>query len=142
MKIATSFLAALLLPHAWAFSPAPRPPSRNTALAISVDPMVVAAAGMAVVAGGASVLISAKIREIDAQQASATTPVPSPATAAPAESSSPPAAIPDEKQDLSIPYDAAAQLAYKKAGSQGDYAAFKAKYEADAVADVIAKRKA
>lgn len=41
--------------------------------------------------------------------------------------------------DLSIPYDAAARLAYEKAGSPGDYQAFKTKYEADAVAEVKAK---
>lgn len=43
--------------------------------------------------------------------------------------------------DVSIPYDAAARLAYDKAGGTGDYPAFKAKYEADAVAEVIAKKK-
>ena len=47
------------------------------------------------------------------------------------------AAAPGE--DVSIPYDAAAKLAYDKAGGKGDYAAFKEKYEADAVADVKAK---
>jgi hypothetical protein len=44
-----------------------------------------------------------------------------------------------EPIDVSIPYDAPARLAYEAAGSKGDYAAFKAQYEADAVADVIAK---
>ena len=43
------------------------------------------------------------------------------------------------KVDVSIPYDAAARMAYEKAGSKGDYAKFKAQYEADAVADVIKK---
>jgi hypothetical protein len=42
--------------------------------------------------------------------------------------------------DVSIPYDAAAALAYAKSDKKMDYAAFKAKYEADAVADVISKR--
>jgi len=45
----------------------------------------------------------------------------------------------EESVDLSIPYDAAAKLAYEKAGSPGDYAEFKTKFEEDAVADVIAK---
>jgi UDP:flavonoid glycosyltransferase YjiC (YdhE family) len=44
--------------------------------------------------------------------------------------------------DLSIPYDAAARLAYEKAGSKGNYEEFKAKYEKEAVAQVIAKKKA
>jgi hypothetical protein len=45
-----------------------------------------------------------------------------------------------ETVDLSIPYDAAARLAYDKAGQPGDYEAFKTKYETDAVADVKAKK--
>eukprot|EP00977_Amphora_coffeiformis_P002596 scaffold482_cov266-Amphora_coffeaeformis.AAC.59 len=60
-------------------------------------------------------------------------PAPTP-TSAPAPASSGAA-------DLSIPYDAAARLAYEKAGSPGDYASFKAKYEADAIAAVKAKQK-
>lgn len=52
-----------------------------------------------------------------------------------------PPASPSGATDLSIPYDAAARLAYEKAGSPGDYASFKAKYEADAVAEVKAKQK-
>ena len=50
------------------------------------------------------------------------------------------AAAPAFDGDISIPYDAAAKLAYEKAGSPGDYAAFKTKYEADAVAAVKAKQ--
>ena len=42
--------------------------------------------------------------------------------------------------DVSIPYDAAAKLAYEKSGKSMPFDAFKAKYEADAVADVIAKK--
>jgi len=49
---------------------------------------------------------------------------------------------PSSSIDVSIPYDAAARLAYEKAGSKGDYAAFKTKFEADAVADVVSKQKA
>jgi len=41
--------------------------------------------------------------------------------------------------DLSIPYDAAAKLAYEASDKSIAYDAFKAKYEADAVADVMAK---
>jgi hypothetical protein len=42
--------------------------------------------------------------------------------------------------DVSIPYDAAAKLAYEKSAKSMPFDAFKAKYEADAVADVIAKK--
>ena len=47
-----------------------------------------------------------------------------------------------EVVDISVPYDAAAMLAYEAAGSKGDFAAFKATYEADAVAMVTAKNAA
>jgi hypothetical protein len=42
--------------------------------------------------------------------------------------------------DISIPYDAAAKLAYEASDKSMKYADFKLKYEADAVADVISKR--
>ena len=45
-----------------------------------------------------------------------------------------------EPVDVSVPYDAPAALAYEKAGSPGDYEAFKTQYEADAVAAVKAKQ--
>jgi hypothetical protein len=61
----------------------------------------------------------------------------SPAAAAPAKVTQAVAAV----VDISIPYDAPARLAWEKAGSKGDYAAFKTKYEADAVADVTKKHK-
>jgi non-homologous end joining protein Ku len=44
--------------------------------------------------------------------------------------------------DIAVPYDAAARLAYEAAGSPGDFDAFKATYEADAVAMVTAKKTA
>ena len=73
---------------------------------------------------------------------SAPAPSASPAPA-PAPSASPaPAVSSTGGVDLSIPYDAAARLEYEKAGKPGDFGAFKAKYEADAVAKVIAKKKA
>jgi hypothetical protein len=43
--------------------------------------------------------------------------------------------------DLSIPYDAAAMLAYEEAGKPGDFESFKKKYVADTVAMVKAKTK-
>ena len=42
--------------------------------------------------------------------------------------------------DISIPYDATAQLAYQQAGSKGDFEAFKAQYLKDAIALVVAKK--
>jgi hypothetical protein len=45
-----------------------------------------------------------------------------------------------EPVDISIPYDAPAALAYEASDRSMDYADFKLKYEADAVADVISKR--
>jgi len=42
--------------------------------------------------------------------------------------------------DVSIPYDAAAKLAFDASDKSMAYADFKVKYEADAVASVIAKR--
>jgi hypothetical protein len=43
--------------------------------------------------------------------------------------------------DVSVPYDAAAMLAYEKAGKPGDFASFKTKYLADTVAMVKSKQK-
>ena len=42
--------------------------------------------------------------------------------------------------DISIPYDAAAKLAYEASDKKMAYSDFKPKFEADAVADVIAKQ--
>jgi hypothetical protein len=47
----------------------------------------------------------------------------------------------DEDVDISIPYDAAAKMAYEAADSKGDYAEFKENYEKTAVEDVIKKQK-
>lgn len=43
--------------------------------------------------------------------------------------------------DVSVPYDAAAMLAYEEAGKPGDFASFKTKYLADTVAMVKSKQK-
>jgi uncharacterized protein (DUF2252 family) len=48
--------------------------------------------------------------------------------------------IPPPKIDISVPYDAAAQLAYQAAGSVGSFDQFKKDFETKAVADVIAKK--
>lgn len=52
----------------------------------------------------------------------------------------PSAPLASKEIDISIPYDAAAQLAYQSSDMGMDYAAFKEKFEADAVAAVIAKQ--
>ena len=97
-----------------------------------VDPTVIAAVGVALIGGVGSAVLSSKIREMDEQEGgSAAGTTTTSAAAAPTPSSS--------SIDVSIPYDAAARLAYDKSGGSGDYEAFKTKYEADAVKEVIAK---
>jgi hypothetical protein len=51
-----------------------------------------------------------------------------------------PNAVAEAPADLSVPYDAAAKLAYEASDKSMAYGDFKTKYEADAVAYVIAKR--
>ena len=53
-----------------------------------------------------------------------------------------PAAAPASIVDLSIPYDAAAKLAFEGSDKTMEYSAFKEKFEADAVVDVMAKKSA
>ena len=48
--------------------------------------------------------------------------------------------IEEEDIDISVPYDAPAKLAYEASDKSMEYDEFKAKYEADAVADVISKQ--
>jgi len=62
-----------------------------------------------------------------------------PKAAAPAAAA--PAAAAPASDDISVPYDAAAKLAYEKSDKSMEYGAFKTKFEADAVADVTAKQK-
>ena len=62
-------------------------------------------------------------------------------TTAPKEVGMPSAPSSIGSSDLSVPYDAAARLAYLKSDKSMTYDAFKVKYEADAVADVKAKQK-
>jgi hypothetical protein len=101
--------------------------------------VVVAAIAVAVMAVG-----TGKMREVDKDSRERALATPSPAATPPASGpakSLEVAPVADPLPDLSIPYDAAARMAFEASGSKGDYAAFKAKYEADAVKDVIAKRK-
>jgi hypothetical protein len=58
----------------------------------------------------------------------------------PAEQAAPKAAATAAVVDISIPYDAAAKLAYEASDKKMAYPDFKPKYEASAVADVIAKQ--
>lgn len=132
MQIQSALVLALFVSSSEAFAP-PRPVHTSTSLQLEilgadVSPAVIAAVGVAIVGGVGAATVSSKIREEDATTATPAATAPAPATSATA------------SPDLSIPYDAAAKLAYEKAGGPGDYAAFKAKYEADAVAEVIAKR--
>ena len=50
-------------------------------------------------------------------------------------------AVEEENIDVSIPYDAPAKLAYDASDKSVAYPEFKEKFEADAVADIIAKKK-
>ena len=118
-----SLLFALLASVAVAFAPAPMPVARTqttTALNGAAEAAVQITAWCTFFAWGANKFENPTI-----------------VAAAPAAAAAAPAA----DGDVSIPYDAAAQLAYAAAGSPGDFESFKAKYEADAVADVIAKKK-
>lgn len=140
-----------------AFSP-PRPPihyknskATTTALQLDilgteVDAAVLAAAGLALVGGIGVVVLKGQVAETE--ESEAPTPAPAPAAVvapepapAPVVAAAEPAPAADVV-DISIPYDAAAKKAYEEAGSPGDYEAFKAKFEADAVADATAKKKA
>jgi len=58
----------------------------------------------------------------------------------PTPASAPVPAPAPQKIDVSIPYDAAAKLAYEASGKSVPYGAFKTQYEADAVAQVKAKQ--
>jgi hypothetical protein len=72
----------------------------------------------------------------EAEQSSSPAPAPA-AKAAPA----PAPAAKADAPDISIPYDAAARLAYDASDKSMEYSAFKEKYEADSVAYIKAKQK-
>ncbi len=120
---------------------------RTTALQVDilgteVDAAVLAAAGLALVGGIGVIVLKGQVDSVD-DASPAPVAVPAPVAPPPAPAPAPaPAPVVVASVDLSIPYDAAAKKAYEEAGSPGDYAAFKAKFEADAVAGAIAKKKA
>ncbi|CAB9509025.1 expressed unknown protein [Seminavis robusta] len=125
------FLLAIVSTSAFTVVPANTRSSHSSSrlyldLPGDVDPLVLVAGGVAAIGAVGAAVISSKLEGID----EGGSPTPSPAASADTTS---------EEVDLSIPYDAAAMLAYKAAGSPGDYAAFKEKYEEDAVSDVTAK---
>jgi hypothetical protein len=132
MLFCTAFLVALVTPsttQAFTVSPAARPShhtSTTTALAIpvpDVDPVVLAALGIAIVGGVGKVVLSGRIGGMDGD----VTPVTTAAAAAPV-ADAPKEVVAEPTVDLSIPYDAVARLDYEATGSKGDHAAFKAKY--------------
>lgn len=92
---------------------------------------------------GVAALVAVAAFVLSSSGGSDASPAPAPAPAsAPAPAPAPaPEPVAAGGVDLSIPYDAAARLAYEKAGSKGDYAAFKADYEKKAVEEVKAKQK-
>lgn len=124
-----SFLLVLLVlaTYSSAFTVGPiRPTSTSVTkttlfLDLPADPLVLAAGGIALVGAIGTAVISGKLNDLEGGEGGGN-----------GGSSS---------TDVSIPYDAAAKMAYDAAGRPGDYEAFKTKYEADAVADVIAKQK-
>jgi nitrate/nitrite transporter NarK len=128
------FVTVIASSSAFTVVPATRPSIAPSTMALhldlSLDPVVLVAGGVAVVGGLGAVMISQKLNKLDTEEGA-----PVPAVAAPLYTAT------ETTVDVSIPYDAAARLAYNKAGSPGDYIAFKEKYEADAVAAVKAKRK-
>ena len=121
------FLCALLS-ASFAVAPAATKRLSQTATVLhlevpSVDPLVVAAGGLAVVGGVGTVVLTSKIREMDSGAGAG-----SPAALAHRRRRQPEAI-----SRFKIPHAAS--------GNPGEYETFNAKYEADAVADVKAKQK-
>lgn len=124
MKTVQMMTAAMALASANAFAPASTSSTTNTALQAGFASEFVQ---IATVAGAGAVIFFA---DKSGPKISAATPAP--AAAAPAASSS----------DISVPYDAAAMLAYDAAGKPGgDFASFKAKYVQETVAMIKSKQK-
>ena len=130
MKV--SAIALLALPMASGFAPVSRP-AFGTSLASSV---VTGPGGKAAASKEEDIMLTLKI--IMDHAARSTTVSEEQYVAQMTEMKNEPAE--PEVFDVSVPYDAAARNAYEASNKSMDYAAFKAKYEADAVADVIAKQ--
>jgi len=131
MKIAAA--ALLALPLASAFAPAARPAFSSR---LSMSEVITGPDGKPAVSKQEDIdLTLAIIMAHDARSVTVTAEQnASQMTAAAA------AAEESEEVDVSIPYDAAAKLAYEASDKSMAYADFKTKYEADAVAYVIAKQ--
>jgi len=120
---------------------APPPPPEEVAIPKPAAPSVsvggdlpVAALAVPLLAAFAAATFFMRERVDEEASSSSSAPAPAPAAASPSPA---PAA---GGVDVSIPYDAAAKLAYEKSDKSMEYADFKEKFEADAVADVIAKK--
>jgi hypothetical protein len=110
--------------------PPPPPPSSKTSTPTGDLPGAALAVPLLAAFAAATFFMRERV-----QGETASSPTPAPKT-------SPAPAASSNVVDLSIPYDAAARLGYDKSDKSMTYDAFKEKFEADAVADVIAKKKA
>jgi hypothetical protein len=120
--------------------------SHLSILGNEVDVAVLAAAGLAVIGGAGVLVLKSQIQDLPSDPLTNGSLV---EDAKPVAVESPVLVVADDSTqdkkdsgDISIPYDAPARFAYESSGMKVDYATFKASYEADAVADVIAKKKA
>lgn len=106
----------------------------------AMDDLPLPAIGVGVLAAFAAVTFamrgSVDEREMSSSSSSSSPPMDATAMQPPA-----PEAAAVVAADLSIPYDAAARLAYEQTNKSMNYETFRKKYETDAIADVKAKRK-
>ena len=118
-----TFIASTLVASAAAFAPVSQPASSATQLNAGFASEVVQ---LATVAGavGTIVVMPRSGTGVDSSAAAA----PAPAAAAPS-------------GDVSVPYDAAAMLAYESAGKPGDFESYKAKYLKETVDMIKSKQK-
>jgi hypothetical protein len=124
------------VPKAVVPAPAPAAASSTSVELPSDLPIPIIAGGALAAFAAATFAMRGGVDEREASQSGGGSSSPAPA---PSGGSSSPAPAPSD--DLSIPYDAAAKLAYEKSDKSMPYDKFKEKYEADAVADVKAKQK-
>jgi len=115
-------------PEAVATKPASAPVASSPSPSIDMGDLPVAALAVPLLAAFAAATFFMRER-VDEE-----------ASAAPASAPTSTAATTSNVVDLSIPYDAAAKLAYEKSDKSMAYLDFKKKFESDAVADVIAKK--
>ena len=122
-------------PKALVVTPPPPPPPLSTTTSAPLSDLPIATLAVPLLAAFAAATFLMRGR-VDKDATSS----PAPATkAAPAPAPAPIPEVSSNVVDLSIPYDAAAKMAYEESDKSMEYEAFKGKFEADAVADVIAK---